>query len=464
MTTVINKSKLLSLAHAFSKSDPVLYRILKDVIDAQDGIVRDVEDIIRQAETDRIADRVAPPKPANFVVVATSRNIVLSWDNPDIETVASFDVRKGTDWDSADRLLTTPTTRVVLDPITVGDHTYMVRSVSTFGVKSKTSTTAAITIPAISDLVVRGRSIDNTVLLDWETPVSTFDIAYYTVRKGIEDLGRTLSTFHTIVEVSGGTFIYDVVPVDIAGNVGADFCVEIVVSNPRDYIAGGTIEDALDGVIVNGIVNQERLITPVKAGVTWQERFAVHNTLQALIDVGYEYWLEPSATSGTYENVYDFIEIYNNRLVSFRFNFVPLIGEVAVAVELSYSEDNVTFTAPLAQLQLFADSVRYVKVKLTFTPVNSALIAITRMINYLEVRLITEQGRASVLAADANGTVIIFEEDFLQVSSVVGTVETESPRHVVVSDIGINSFSLWVFDDEGDRQSHTVDWIARGSA
>ena len=462
--TTVNKSKLLSLAHAYSGTDPTLYRILKELIDAQDGIVREIEKIVRQATEVREEERSAPPEPLDFVISPTRRNIILSWNNPDLEVVTSFDVRKGTDWESADRLLTTFSTRIVLDPIAVGDHTYMVRSISVFGIISDTSAIATITIPRIADIVLNIRTIDNAVLLDWEIPESFFDISHYIIQKDGVVLGQSLSTFHTIIEISGGTFIYEVTPVDIAGNEGTTVCAEATVSKPRDYVIDGTAEDAFDGVVVRGLVDNLRLITPIKTDLTWQSRFAVHDTLQELIDAGYNYWLEPSAASGTYENTFDFGEIFTSRLVSFRYNFIPLVGSVGISVQISISSDGSTFTAPVEQLQLFADSVRYVKVKIAFTPTDSAIISVTRMAVLLEVRQVTEQGRSNALSTDGNGTVIAFEEDFLGVSSVVGTVETEDPRHVVVSALNPNGFNLWVFDDDGVRRSQLVDWIARGIA
>ena len=463
MTTSVNKSKLLSLAQSFTQDSPELYAILKDLIDAQDGLVRDIEEIIKESQAAREVEAEPPPKPLGFNVETTTRNIILKWENPDTAKVAQFDIRVGTDWGTANKLFRTSSTRAVLDPVTVGMHTYMIRSISPQGVESETSAVSTIVIPEIGDYVVNARTIDNTVLLNWDAPDSIFEIDYYIIQRGMAELGRSSSTFHTITEQVGGDFVYEVIPYDIAGNKGPAVCVDVTVSKPRDYVIDGVITDDLSGTLVNGLKEGNRIFIPVKSE-TWTQHFSTYRTIQAFIDAGYTYWLEPSASSGTYESVYDFETLYKKRLITFRYNFIPLVGTVDIKVELSYSADNITYSTPIEQTRLFADSIRYVKAKLTFTSaVYSGIIILTKLEALLEVRQIMDQGIMRANLSDTNGTLVAFAEIFLDVSSVVSTVESEQSRYAVVSDIDTNGFRIWVFDDDGSRRTHDVNWIARGT-
>lgn len=112
--------------------------------------------------------------------------------------------------------------------------------------------------------------IDNNVLLRWSASIGgTLPVAYYKVLRGdtlesAELIGNTAGTFSAIFEILAGTYVYWVVPVDSAGNVGQAVSIPAIVDQPPDFeLLLDVILDPDDASTLDNIRIETRLEAPV---------------------------------------------------------------------------------------------------------------------------------------------------------------------------------------------------------
>ena len=80
----------------------------------------------------------------------------------------------------------------------------------------------------------------------------------------------------------------------------------------------------------------------------------------------YEYWLQPTHGFGSYEETIDFGVVYNNVIINVNFSVVAHVGEITVTTKIATSTDDVTYTAFVVGKSQFAQTLRYVKIRLEF--------------------------------------------------------------------------------------------------
>lgn len=458
---MINRSRLLNLISGINAKDPKLFEVLRELIitqEAQQNLL-ETQDRLTELETE-----VLPPNVTGFTYVLTRLNVILNWN-----AVANFyEIRQGTDWNTANRILTTATTQAVFNPLLVGTTSYLIKSISISGVYSANAARVDVIIPPIGTPTPSAQVIDNNVLLRWNEPITTFDILHYKVDRNGTDIGVIRGTFIALFEIAGGTFTYGIKAVDIAGNESARGTIIATVTSPADYELSGTLtDDFTGGTKDNCVKDGSWLIAPVDDAETWTTHYTDQSfdQIQDFINAAYSVWVEPSESTGSYEKIFDFGAIFTDTLVSVLFNSLAIDGTVAVVVKIAVSDDNITYSSFVTATSIFAASVRYVKVRFEFTATGSSIIAITSLIVNLNIKREVDSGTVNADDADTNGTFVAFNKAFRDVDSITLTVDSNN-EIVAVYDFNDvpdpTGFYVFAYDSTGARIDALVSWKARG--
>jgi hypothetical protein len=464
-----------SLLSRASKVDPVMLSILQEILNEIDrlGIKIDKPPIV--AAKISIAARIkAPDSPIDFTYTLTQDNVFLNWTAPSSNFIY-YELRKGTIWSSATKILITANNQVVLDPLPVGSHTYLLRSLDTEGNYSEDTASVVVTIPVIGPVTIILTQINTNVLLRWSTPISTFRIDHYVLSKSGGVAGTISGTFFTFFETTGGTFIYSVTPYDIAGNAGPTSSITVTVPSPDNFIFKSGFTSNLSGIKVNAVLepnaNPPRLLLPINTTETYQAHFTSRgwNSPQDQINAGYPRWLSPGPTPATasYKEVFDCGTIYTNTIITHAYSSTILSGAFTIGISTRVSNDNITWSAPFIGTSFFTTSLRYIEVTINFTGSNDkALLEFYNLIVSVAVKEEVDSGSINALATDAAGTVVTFNKPFKDVDSITASVaSTKEPYTVIRNFVDIPNpinFTVFVYDTSGIRVSQTVDWKARG--
>lgn len=469
-----NENAVRNLIRIDDKANPTLFRALQLLIDdlyKVNNAVFPVDDsgTIDQgnAPGGRILGAVQ-----NFTGVAYPDNLRLDWDI--LEGAFRYHIRLGTVWETARPVLVTASDVANVDPmflhLVYGEYVFLIRAANIIGELGDLSSCVLI-IPTIPPPNLDVEVVVSTVLLRWTEPASAWRIDYYNVYKDNIKVGSITGTFKLIQELVGGRYSYSVEAVDIVGNVSTRSPTKTVdLHDPSEYAFVTDRFALLNGTYVRtektGIDNITGVFGPLIPR-TWEQhyQFFGFDTPQEQVDAGYPIYYQPSYIGdGTYEEVFDFGQIYKNLTVVVDYNKLQLTGFTDLTTELSASEDNITYTPVVFGISMLAASFRYVKVKWTFTnteDLSAAFISSLRVI--LNVTLTIDSGAKQCLATDVGGTLVTYNKEFTGISSITATPATSSqPLYAVTRDVNKDNFKILIFDSSGNRANSMVDWKARG--
>lgn len=455
-------------------SDPRLYDVLIALVDRLQVDRVDIQEIQNELVStieETISLLVPPVTTFNYNLLPDY--LQLTWEqpvDPEGETVQNYEIRKlesGLVWETGTRLIVTGTTTALLNPLTAGTHYYAIKSIGTSGNYSAAAKLVTVIVPAISAVSLTSTVIDNNVLLFWNAPTSSFRITHYELTRNGILVGTKDGTFTSYFEQIAGTYSYGIIPIDVAGNEGPESVRDVVVNQPPDYVLEDEIESTFTGTVVNGLVESNKLFVCIDNDETWEEHFTDNSntTIQDFIDDGYDYWLEPAETTGSYTEVFDFGEILSNVIVNVSWAAESLKDTISVTCKLDTSEDNVTWAGQTTTTSLFVESLRYLEVELTFSGGIEKLGYIFDLSARLDVKREADSGSVSALASDASGTVVNFNKSFRDVESIVTTVNDTVEKNAIVDFTDApnpTSFKVLVYDAGGSRVNATVYWVARG--
>jgi hypothetical protein len=474
---VSNENAVRNLIRVDDKDNPTLFRALQLLID-------DVYKLNAKVFPTKILGKDQASSGGkvlgavqNFTGTAYPDNLRLDWD--DLPGAFRYQIRMGDDWDTAKHVLTTATDVANIDPmylrLVYGDYNFIIRAVNVDG-KLGDPSYAELIIPVIPPPELDLQVVVSTVMLRWTVPVSAWRIDHYIIYKDNVAIGAIYGTFKLLQEQVGGDYAYSVEAVDIVGNISTRSAVKIArLHDPSEFEFVNELSAAYDGVYVrtdNTVIDSiQGIVGPIDI-YTWEDHFFQNGfySPQDQIDAGYPLYFQPSYIGdGTYEEVFDFGLVYNNLTVVADYNKSQLYGSTNITTELSYSEDNITFSTPVIGNSVLATTFRYVKVKWTFTNVDDKSAAfISNLKVVLNVTLTLDSGVHDVLANDCDtvaecGTEIFYNKIFTGISSVTATPATSlQPLYAVADGITKDSFRCLVFDSSGNRVNATISWKARG--
>lgn len=448
--------------------DPVMLSVLQEILDELDriGILVDPAPTVQRKVS--TASKVAPPVVTVFNYTLTKENLTLFWEAPTPDFVY-YELRKGDNWNTASRVLITTNLQAILDPITVGTHAYLLRTLSSGGVYSAIIAQVNVTIPPIGSLTISAEVINNFATIIWTEPSSTFRIDHYEITRNGNSLAPNIKgLFYVQQEAQAGVITLGVTAVDIAGNTSPEATITVDVGAPTDFLLEDTQTSDFSGTFVNGMVENGIAYFNIDVATSYEDHFIdnVWASPQEQVDAGYPYWIQPTLLTGSYEETFDFGAIYNNIIVNVSWLFETITGDFTFGLETTVSEDDISYSTPFTTPSFFSAAVRYVKVKFTFTSADDkGILALSEFKVNLLVKRENDGGEASVFAADAAGTSILFNKAFKFVESInvtpVGTTDL-AVTYNFAGGTNPTGFTVKLYDNTGFRIDGTVGWFARG--
>lgn len=391
--------------------------------------------------------------------------VKLSWEQ--VTGVSLYELRKGTDWDTADFVTRTPTLSALLDPIAAGTTRYLIKSMNSVGNYCLNAKSIDVVVTGPSQPTITSTVIDNYGLIYWTIPTSDFEISYYELKKSGSLVGRVTGTFTTIFETTGGTYNYTLQAFDIAGNAGTSVGFDLIFGSPPDYVLEDQGISSFGGTKTNCVIFENALWAPI-VNEEYHEHFENRSwtTIQDQINAGYPIYIQPTNTTATYEEDFDFGTILSNVVANVIWTYDDLVSSVSIVCKLKTSTDGSSWSTEVTGNQIFGASVRYVRVKLEFTGSNDkALIRINSLTVNLNVKKETDSGNATANSGDSGGTTVNFNKAFKDVDSIVVSTKNTNPRYIVVDFTDVANpthFHVLVFDSGGTRVTETIYWVAKG--
>jgi hypothetical protein len=462
------QSVVNSLLVRAAKTDPIMVSILQEILDELDriGVIVDPTPEVAAKISDVTRDIPDSVLAVNYTLTPT--NVILTWDAPTVDFVF-YEVRKGISWDSAERLLVTSNLQVILDPVEVGTHTYLVKTLSTDQQYSTDTASVTFTVPDIGAVLITPSIIDQNILLRWTIPSLTFKIDHYIVTRNGVNFSIARSNFHVITETAGGEYTYGIIPVDIAGNEGPESIVNLLIADPADFILYATQTSDFSGTKDNAVQDGGRLLVPVDTTTTYEDHF-LNNTWdspQDQIDAGYPRWIQPTAETAYYEQIFDFGVIFSSVIVSLNWVFEIVEGEFTFGLDADVSDDNVSYSGDYNTQNFFVPSLRYLRVRINFTGSDDkALMWFYNFTASLSVREEMDSGSVIADESDPDGTIVEFNKAFYDVTSITVAVKsTKEPIDAIYQFDDVpnpTEFAVFAYDFAGNRVTKQVDWKARG--
>lgn len=417
-----------------------------------------------------LATAGAPTIAASFA----GQNLVLTWGavTGDLAT-ESYEIRYGASFAAGTSLGTLKGTSFATRAAWSGSRTFWIAATDISGnTGTAGSAVASVTVPAA--VTMTQEVIDNNVLLKWGDATATLPIDYYELRKGATwaaatVIGRISSRFTAIFESSGGTFKYWIAGVDVAGNLGGQSSVDALVSQPPDYQLQYNQDSTFTGTKSNFTANQDSgWLAPIDGTETWQSHFTSRSwaSPQAQVTAGYPIYIQPSVSSGYYEESFDYGTVLSATKVTTTLTY-SATGTVTITPQISVRKlatDPWTDYAGLSSV--YVTDFRYVKVRFTFTQTGGTnFVTISGLNVRFDVKLKNDAGTVAALSTDAGGTVVPFNVSFVDVGSITVTPSGTVARIAIYDFVDVpnpTSFKVLLFDTSGARVSGNASWSAKG--
>lgn len=461
----MNVALARALRQGVQLKDQRLYDLLGLMIDSLAKTDTDLVEVERRIlatlgiSTEEIADVTV------FDYVLLPWYVKLSWEQ--VTGVSLYEIRKGTDWDTADFVTRTSTLSVLLDPIAAGTTRYLIKSMNSLGNYCTNAKSIDVIVTGPGQPSVTSSVIDNYGLIYWTIPTSDFEISYYELKKSGSLIGRITGTFTTIFESTGGTFHYTIQAFDVAGNAGTATSFDLIFGHPPDYVLEDQGVSSFGGTKTNCILWESALYAPLIIE-EYHEHFDNNSwsTPQDQIDAGYPLYIQPTNITATYQEDFDFGTTISNIIANIIWTYDELDPTVTIVCKLKTSINGTDWSSETTANQIFAASLRYVRVKLEFTGNDDkALIRINSLTVNLNAKKETDSGSATANSGDTGGTIINFNKTFKDIESINVTVNETTPHYIVIDFTDApdpTHFHVLVFDSSGTRQTKTVYWIAKG--
>src|SRR6266567_1032824 len=216
-----NESQIASLLAGVEFKDNRLYTLLS-------LLSRDLYDLNNQINPPTAQSQgftgqlVFPNQPSTLSAEIFSNNVRLTW--PSVGFGVTYEIRHyngsgdSSVWANSIVILRTTSLQADINPVslplTIGSHTFLIKSLDSNSNYSDSASFVDITVPQIPASDFTAVVVGNFVLLYWSSPASVFEIAKYNFYKNGLFQGEVNGTFKTIFEIVGGTYSYSVEAID----------------------------------------------------------------------------------------------------------------------------------------------------------------------------------------------------------------------------------------------------------
>jgi hypothetical protein len=265
-------------------------------------------------------------------------------------------------------------------------------------------------------------------MLYWTLPVRTsLPIDHILIKRGSSwdtatVLGDKKGEFTTINESTGGNFTYWLVAVDTEGVQSIPVSITTLVSEPPDFVFHGEFNSTFTGTKSAATFDGSVLAIPVNTSETFEQHFTTRSwsTPQDQVNAGYPIFIQPSGTTGYYEEVFDFGQPLASSRVLLTYDGAVIAGDPIIVPKISLSLDNSTYVDYNGVNDVFGLNFRYVKIRITVTssPTNIGLYEIAQLTVRLDAKLKNDAGSVSAVSTDTLGTIVNFNKEFIDVQSL----------------------------------------------
>lgn len=467
---VDKRAEIKRMIAGYQLKDSRLFQALTLLADQLGDLTLVVSPIQKITTLREVAASIMVP-PSELQYVIHSSFIRLTWVPPTISGIFGYEVRRGTNWDSADFVVRTTSTFADLIPFIGLSETYMVKTVNESGDLSSESVSVVVNIVPPGQVTIDAKVIDNNILLKWTDSVGSFAVDYYEIKTGSTVIGRVKGNFATYFEVISGTYPYSITPYDIAGNAGVENTVELAIAQPPDYVLQDDRISALTGTRTNALLLDGPRLLVNWASETYENHFVSRGwaSPSAQVAAGFPIFIQPAALTGSYEEVIDFGVTLANVIATIRYNTLAITPSdpITTIVKMAVSTDGISYSAFSTAPSQFIPSVRYLKYRFEFTGANTkALMEVSNINILVTVKRENDGGEITAVSTDATGTVVNFHKAFKDVESITATVKSAGGVFTAIIDFvdvpNPTSFKIYVYDGAGARATKTVEWKARG--
>lgn len=354
----------------------------------------------------------------------TSATVTLTWPNI---TVSQFDlafyevIYNGI-------VKTVKANNITVAADWVGDRLFTIKVVDVHGNKSSGYAEIVTKLAPNAPTELRAQVVDNTVMLYWTLPVRTsLPIDHILIKRGSSwdtatVLGDKKGEFTTINESTGGNFTYWLVAVDTEGVQSTPVSITTLVSEPPDFVFHGEFNSTFTGTKSAATFDGSVLAIPVNTSETFEQHFTTRSwsTPQDQVNAGYPIFIQPSGTTGYYEEVFDFGQPLASSRVLLTYDGNVVAGDPVIVPKISLSLDNSTYIDYNGVNDVFGLNFRYVKIRITVTssPTNIGLYEIAQLTVRLDAKLKNDAGSVSAVSTDTLGTIVNFNKEFIDVQSL----------------------------------------------
>lgn len=409
--------------------------------------------------------------------------MLLSWTPP----ASSLPIDRYEVYDtsiSSATLLATLYATVFRTKVLFSSKTFLVRAIDSAG-NAGTARSVPVSIAAPQVTSLTSEVIDNNVLFRWTSAAGSLPIRTYELRRGATYAGSTLiglkdGGFTTVFEApqTQTTYTYWLTAIDTAGNFGPSSSVSVTVNQPPDYVLAAKYVSTFSGTKNNASLEDSRLVLPVNTTETWASHFTSRSWADpaAQIAAGYPVFIQPGATTGYYEEVYDYGATLVAMKVTASYLLTTVAGTISSAVQITVALDS-GFTSNVQTFsgtQAYGINFRYVKVRVTVTATDDKGIAeLTNLTVNLDTKLKSAIGSVSAVSTDSGGTIVYLTDDktstgpktFIDVESITVAAQGTTPLYAVYDFTDTYqplSFKVLLFNSAGTRVSGTVSYSVRG--
>ena len=378
-------------------------------------------------------------------------DVVLSWpDGQGSFAVADYSLSYGAAFESSTFIATTKGSSIKVRAGWGGARRFWLQARDVAGnVGAPIFVDVSITLPgAVTNITPE--VVQQNALLRWTAPAAgSLPIDHYNVKRGPSYaaavlLGSWSGTFAAIVESQTGNVTYWIEAVDTAGNVGEPENVSAQILLPPDYalvineqLLAGTCDHSteLDGA---GVV-----LLPTNPGETWTQHFSSRSwtKIQDQIDAGFPIFVQPEASSGSWEKVYDYGEVIENTTIRASFTQRAVVGNPSLVCKLAYSTNGTSWVEQSAVTSLFGPAFRYVRVR--FEVASPGLLELSAIFLRLDRAKIRESGQ--VTSSAAGGVQVTFNNRFLDLEDVKLSIQGTTPAIVTWDLVTDNQFNINAF-------------------
>lgn len=354
----------------------------------------------------------------------TTATVDLDWDdaNP-IFGLAGYEVTYG----AVNRKVSS--SFVTLPADWVGNRTFTIKVLDTLGNLSSGLSKAVQKFAPNPVTNVRAQVIDNNVLLYWTPPVQTsLPVNNVQISRGATFatsivVGNKSGSFTSLFETQAGTITYWLVAVDTEGVKSSPASVTATVSQPPDYVLNGFQASSFTaGTLLNARVENNTIVMPVNLTETWEGHFIAKSwtTPQNQIDAGFPIYAQPTVTSGSYKETFDFGTVLPSSKVTVAYGGTVVAGSPVVKTDIEISNNGVAYTSYMGVSEVYALDFRFVRVTISVDQGSDthALYTLNDLNVRLDSKLKNDAGSTNALSTDALGTLANFNTEFVDVISI----------------------------------------------